>query len=190
MDEMTHIMVDSETTGVDPRSAGVIQLSAIKFNPTTLKTGAHFDGCPAPLRTRRWEDGTRKFWRVDHKEVYADIVARQRPAREVFQAFADFCCADAPFGGYVFVAKPIKFDWPMIESQMNELDIEFPFAHWNVLDLHSYIAGLRGEVRRTSIEDEVPFPPNGKKHNALHDCAWQIDLLFHAKRNHIKAELA
>jgi len=189
VDEMTHIMVDCETTDVDPQRGGVIQISAIKFNPTTLKVGPVFDGCPALLRTRRWSDSTRKFWRIDNKEVYANIVGRQRPAREVFQAFADFCCKDAPFGGYVFVAKPIKFDWPMIESQMIELDIEFPFAHWNYLDLHSYIAGLRGDVVRTAIEDEVPFPAGGSKHNALHDCAWQIDLLFHAKRAHIPATL-
>lgn len=189
MEEMTHIMVDSETTDVDPQRGGVIQLAAMKFNPTTLKVGAHFEACPMLLRTRRWAEGTRKFWRVDNREVYADIVSRQQPARAVFQAFADFCCKDAPFGGYTFVAKPIKFDWPMIESQMTELDIEFPFAHHNYLDLHSYIAGLRGDVKRTGIENEVPFPANGKKHNALHDCAWQIDLLFHAKRQHIPAQM-
>jgi DNA polymerase III alpha subunit (gram-positive type) len=186
---MTHIMVDCETTGVDPARAGVIQLSAMKFDLENLVTGAYFDGCPAPLRTRRWEEGTRKFWRVDNKEVFADIVGRQQPARAVFQAFADFCCKDAPFGGYTFVAKPLKFDWPMIESQMLELDIEFPFAHHNYLDMHSYIAGLRGAIGRTTIEDEVPFPANGKKHNSLHDVAWQIDCLFHAKRGHVLAEV-
>lgn len=189
MGEMTHIMVDCETTGVDPARSGVIQLSAMKLNLETLQVGAHFDGYPSLLRTRRWEEGTRKFWRVDNKAVYEHIVSQQRPAREVFQAFADFCCKDAPFGGYTFIAKPIKFDWPMIEAQMLELDIEFPFAHHNYLDLHSYIAGLRGATKRTGIEDEVPFPAGGLKHNALHDVAWQVDCLFHAKRGHVHAEL-
>jgi len=189
VEEMTHIMNDTETTGVDPAIAGIIQLSAIKFNPITMQTGAAFDMCCTLLPRRRWDDSTRKFWMQDNREVYKTIIERARPPREVFQAYADFCAKDAPFGGYTFVAKPLKFDWPMIESHMIDLDIVFPFAHHNCLDMHSWIAGLRGVGKRTTIEDEVPFPANGKKHNALHDCAWQIDCMFHAKRGHIPATL-
>ena len=190
MGTMTHIMIDCETTGVTPDLAGVIQLAGIKFNPDTLEVGASFEGCPMILPRRRWDDGTRKFWMQDNRAVLETIIARQQPARGVFQAFADFCCADAPFGGFVFVAKPVKFDWPMIESNMLDLDIPFPFSHGKYLDMHSWISGLRGQAAKTTIEDEVPFPAGGDKHNALHDCAWQIDCMFHAKRNHIRAEIA
>jgi len=189
MGEMTHIMVDSETTGVTPDIAGIIQLAAIKFNPTTLQVGGTFDRCPMILPRRRWDDSTRKFWQQDNREVLKTIIARQEPARAVFQAFADFCSEGAPFGGYVFVAKPVKFDWPMIESNMLDLDIVFPFAHHRYLDMHSWISGLRGACDRTAIEDEVPFPAGGSKHNALHDCAWQIDCMFAAKRGHVAAEI-
>lgn len=189
MVQMTHIMVDCETTDTDPARGGIIQLSGVKFNLETLEVGEMFDGYPSLLPTRRWSESTRKFWRVDHKDVYADIVAREQPARAVYQAFADFCSKDAPFGGYVFVAKPLKFDWPFVESQMIELGIPFPFAHGKYLDMHSYISGLRGLSEKSTIEDEVPFPAGGKQHNALHDCAWQLDCLFHAKRGHIKVEV-
>jgi len=187
---MTHIMVDSETTDTTPDIAGVIQLAGIKFNPDTLKVGASFNGYPMLLPRRRWSESTRQFWRVQNREGYAEIVRQAQPAREVFQAFADFCAKDAPFGGFVFVAKPVKFDWPIIESNMLDLDIPFPFAHHKYLDMHSWISGLRGQGQRTTIEDEVPFPVGGMKHNALHDCAWQVDCMFHAKRNHVTASIA
>jgi DNA polymerase III epsilon subunit-like protein len=187
---MTHIMVDCETTDTSPETGGIIQLAGIKFNPDTLEVGASFEGCPMILPRRRWSESTRKFWRIDNRVVYDGIIARQRPARDVFQEFANFVCKDAPFGGYIFVAKPVKFDWPMVESNMLDLDIPFPFAHYKYLDMHSWISGLRGQGTKTTIEDEVPFPVGGDKHNALHDCAWQIDCMFHAKRNHVRAELA
>lgn len=186
---MTHIMVDTETTDTDPFRGGIIQLSAIKFNLDSCKIGDMFDACPKMLDTRRWSESTRKFWRVDNKEVYAEIVGREQPARNVFQSFADYCSVGAPFGGYTFVAKPLKFDWPFVESHMIELGIPFPFAHHQYLDMNSYIAGLQGISTKPSVEDEVPFPENGRKHNALHDCAWQLDVLFYAKRRHIVAEV-
>lgn len=188
MGTLTHIMVDVETTGTDPQLAGIIQLAAIKFNADTGEIGGTFDRCPTLLPRRRWEDSTRDFWRKN-KPVYDGIVARQEPARQVFQDFANFCCDGAPFGGFVFVAKPVKFDWPLVESHMVDLDITFPFAHSAYLDLHSYVSGLRGSARRSDIENEVPFPTGGAQHNALHDCAYQIDLIRHAKRRHVTAEV-
>jgi len=186
---MTHIMVDTETTDTDPHRGGIIQLSAIKFNLETLKTGGHFDACPKMLSTRRWSESTRRFWRVDNKVVYDDIIMREQPAAGVFHAFANFCAEGAPFGGYTFVAKPVKFDWPFVESHLQELGIEFPFAHHKYLDMNSYIAGLQGLCDKPTVEDHVPFPASGKKHNAVHDCAWQLDVLFYAKRRHVSAEM-
>ena len=190
MGDMTHIMVDTETTDTTPDIAGILQLAAIKFNPDTMEIGPAFNGYPSLLPRRRWSESTRKFWRVDNAAAYAEMIAQQRAARDVFQAFANFCAVDAPFGGAIFVAKPLKFDWPIVESNMLDLDIVFPFAHGRYLDMHSWISGLRGTGQKTTIEDEVPFPVGGTKHNALHDCAWQIDCMFEAKRRHVHAEIA
>lgn len=177
MANMTHIMVDTETTGTDPQTAGILQLSAIKFNLATREIGGMFDACPSLLPRRSWSDSTRAFWR-GHKAIYDSLVAREQPARAVFQAFADFCCEDAPFGGYIFVAKPVKFDWPMVESHMIDLDIPFPFAHHAYLDVNSYMAGREGVASTREVVTDPPFPAGGLQHNALHDCAYQIDMLF------------
>lgn len=184
---MTDIMVDTETTAVDPEIGGIIQLSAIKFNLETLTVGDHFDRCPALLPKRNWEYSTREFWMKKNRAVFDSIIARQETGEPVFRDFVDWVAKDAPDGGYRFWAKPVKFDWPFVESHLSQLGLIMPFPHWQGFDVHSYIAGLRGEVGRTNIESEVEF--RGSQHNALHDCAHQIDLLFHAKRSHVHAEL-
>jgi len=182
MAQMTHIMVDTETTGTDPQTAAIIQLAGIKFNLETMEIGSVFDRCPARLPRRSWDEGTRAFWR-GHKAIYDGLIARQEPAAPVFQAFADWVCEDAPQGGYIFVAKPLKFDWPMVESHMVDLGIPFPFPHWQCMDMHSYVAGAMGAFGRTNVEELVPFPENGLKHNALHDCAYQMDLMLYPRKH-------
>lgn len=184
---MNAVMVDTETTHTDPDAGGIIQLSAIKFNLETLELGDHFDRCPAILPRRVWSESTKEFWQVKNRPHWLKIVEREEDPLPVYRDFSDWLRADAPDGGFTFWAKPVKFDWPFIESQYLQLGLAMPFAHWNQMDLHSYIAGLRGDVRRTDIEKELPF--NGVKHNSLHDVAWQLDLLFHAKRGHVHAEV-
>lgn len=124
-----------------------------------------------------------------NRGVFETIIRRQEPGPRVFEDFDRWVSADSSFvpGGYRFWAKPVKFDWPMVESHMVQLGMNMPFPHWQAFDLHSYVAGLRGAVGRVDIEKEVPF--RGAKHNALHDVAYQIDLLFHAKRNHVAVEV-
>jgi len=181
---MTHIMVDVETTHTDPEDGGILQLAAVKFDPVMMRTGETFDRCPTMLPHRYWSDGTREFWNK-HRPVLDSIYARQEPAEQVFRDFARFCGDKS----YIFVAKPVKFDWPFVESHFNQLGLQFPFGHSHYLDLHSYVSGLRGVPFRVGIEDEVPFPAGGNVHNALHDCAYQIDLIFAAQRNHVRAEV-
>ncbi|MGN6819315.1 MAG: 3'-5' exoribonuclease domain-containing protein, partial [Sphingomonas sp.] len=77
-------------------------------------------------------------------------------------------------------AKPLSFDWPFVASHFEQLGGRMPFHYRIARDLNSFIAGLRGIPEHTSMEEIVPN--NGDKHNALHDCAFQIDCLMHAKR--------
>lgn len=188
MGKMTDIMVDVETTGTDPEQLGILQLSAIKFNLQTLEVGDSFDRFPGLLPKRVWSDSTKDFWQRKFRPYWLQMVAKEEEPIQVYKDFDAWVSSDSPDGGYRFWAKPIKFDWTIVESHLSQLGIAMPFPHWNAYDVHSYIAGLKGEVSRTDIESQVPF--SGVKHNALHDAAYQIDLLFHAKRNHVAAEVA
>ena len=179
MDDMTDMMVDVETTGTAPGSAAIIQLSAVKFNYNTGTIGRVFDRCPMPLPKRHWDDGTKDFWMGRNREVYNGIVARAEPAIPVFAAFMAFALDGAPYGGYRFWSKPLSFDWPMVADHFLQLDQPMPFHFRIARDVNTWIAALRGRPEHPDMEAIVPF--HGDRHNGLHDCAYQIDMLFEAK---------
>jgi hypothetical protein len=176
---MTDMMVDVETTGTASGSAAIIQLSAVKFNYTTGEVGGLFDRCPMPLPKRHWDDSTRDFWSGRNRDLYSAIVARAEPAAKVFFDFTAFALLDAPQGGYRFWSKPLCFDWPMVADHYLQLDAPMPFHYRLARDVNTWIAALRGRPEHPNMEAVVPFV--GDKHNGLHDCAYQIDMLLHAK---------
>src|SRR5690348_14707385 len=80
MGPMTDMMVDLETTGTSARS-GIIQIGAIKFNPYSREIGGVFDRCPTLLPFRLWDDDTREFWQVKHKDIYHSFVVDSSTTR-------------------------------------------------------------------------------------------------------------
>jgi len=182
--DMTDIMVDLETMGTSPSDTGIIQLSAIKFNYETGEIGDCFDRCPMPLPRRRWDDATRDFWLGKNRKVYEGIVTRAEPGVQVFNDF-DQWVLEGRNAEYRFWSKPLSFDWPFLASHYEQLGRTMPFHYRYARDMNSFIAALHGSAEHVSYEDIVPF--EGDKHNALHDCAWQIDCLLHAKSKHVYA---
>jgi hypothetical protein len=185
---MTDIMVDVETMGLNPHTSGLIQLAAIKFNYETGEVGEHFDRCPLPLPFRGWNDGTREFWLGKNRKVYEQIVARAEPARPVFEAFVDWVLTDQPEEmGYRFWSKPLSFDWPFVADHLEQLGLRMPFHYRYARDLNSFIAGLKGDPIDPVVEADILF--KGDEHNALHDTAFQIDMLLHTKARYIPTEI-
>lgn len=178
MDQMTDMMVDLETTGKGPTN-GIIQLSAVKFNYQTGRVGGVFDRCPMLLPKRHWDDDTREFWMGRNREVFLQIVGRAEPAAKVFWDFTAFALDGAPYGGYRFWSKPLSFDWPILADHFVQLDAPMPFHYRVARDVNTWIAALRGNPEHPNMEAVVPF--RGDKHNGLHDCAYQIDMLLQAK---------
>lgn len=187
--EFPDMMVDVETTGNDnPSIFGCFQISAIKFNARTGAVGDVFDRCPMLLPNRCWTGDTQQFWMGRNRPVYDQLVARQEPAQKVWEDFRDFALKDAPNGGYRFWAKPITFDWAVVASHFLQLGLPMPFHFRFARDLNTYMAALAGGPEHTNMEAVVPF--NGDKHNGLHDCAFQIDMLMYCVRRHVHAEVS
>jgi hypothetical protein len=181
--EMTDLMVDIETMGTSPRD-GMIQLSAIEFNYETGELGDMFDRCMTPLPFRGWNDGTRDFWLGKNRAVYDSIVARQEPGEQVLRDFFDWRRNKEAR----FWSKPLTFDWPFLADHLDQLGLPMPFHYRYARDLNSFMAGLSGSVEHPSYAEEA-IENGGIKHNGLHDCAYQIDLLMHAKKRFIPTEV-
>lgn len=179
MGEMTDMMVDVETTDTNPGLGGIFQLSAVKFNYNTGEIGGLFDRCPMLLPKRRWSDDTREWWMGQKRDVYNGIIARAEPAVPVFADFGRFALDGAPRGGFRFWSKPLSFDWPFVADHFAQLDQPMPFHFRIARDLNTWMAALRGRPDHPDMEAIVPF--HGDRHNGLHDCAYQIDMLFAAK---------
>lgn len=187
MDTFPDMMVDTETTGNDnPAIFGCFQIAAIKFNARTGAIGPVFDRVPELLPNRCWTGDTKEWWLGKNRVVYNKIIARSEPALPVWQDFHAFARQDAPDGGYRFWAKPITFDWTVIASHFQQLGLPMPFHYRLARDLNSYIAALRNDPVHPNAEATTPFA--GDEHNALHDCAFQIDMLMGEVRKHIHAE--
>lgn len=186
MAQMTDMMVDLETTDTSPRGA-IIQIAAIKFNFDTEEVGGVFDRCPMPLPMRGWSDGTREFWLGKNRKVYEQIVARAEPAEQVYRDFIDFARHGAPEGGYRFWSKPLSFDWPFLADHYDQLGLPMPFHYRYARDMNSYMAALMGSPAHPNVEGLIEF--KGDLHNALHDTAFQLDMLFHVKKRYVHTEV-
>lgn len=187
MTQMTDIMVDVETMGLNPHTSGLIQLAGIKFNFDQREIGDVFDRCPAPLPFRGWHNGTREFWLEKNREVYNQIMLRTEDGPKVFHDFVDWVTSDAPEGGYRFWAKPLSFDWGFVASHLEQLGLPMPFPFRIARDLNSFAAGMMGSAEHPGLDELVEF--KGDKHNALHDNAFQIDMLFHVANRYVATEI-
>lgn len=180
-DVMTDMMIDVETTGTSsPNHNGIFQIAALEFNYNTGAIGRGFDRCVNLLPYRFWDEDTKEFWQVKHRDLYLKLVDRMEPYPLVWGDFVKFVLAgDVPYGGYRFWCKPLSFDWPLVNSHILQLGGIMPFHYRNGRDLNSFMSALAGKAETLNMENVV-FN-KGEAHNALHDCAYQIDMLMAAK---------
>lgn len=172
----TDIMVDIETTGLDPEHAAIIQIGAVPFNYETgeIETDNMFcKSLTMPVK-RFWTSGTDKFWLQDNREVYMSIMAKAEPYRGVIDSFYQYACKLDP--KVRFWSKG-HLDWTMIESYMLAAGYPMPFDFRQCKDMRSFIAGLNG----TGQYEDPEVERVGDYHNALHDCLTQLKQLFKAK---------
>lgn len=172
------LMVDTETTGLNPDKNGLMQIAAVKFNYATGEIGPIFDRCLAMAPGRYWDESTRTWWMGQNREVFSTIIARMEDPQTVLRDFRDFALADRLPQPIRFWAKPTHFDFPMINSHYQQFGMVMPFHHRFTRDLNSVVAVLGGGVEH---QEMAHIQAGAQAHNALVDCVHQLKVLFAAK---------
>ena len=169
------LMVDVETTGLDPANCAIIQIGAVPFNYKTGEVDSTNMYCRSLTmpKNKFWTSGTDKFWLQDNREVYLKIMETAQDPRTVLLDFMQWVAA---LGQTRMWAKGF-FDWQMIEQYYIGLNLDMPFNFRQAKDMRSFISGLRDDPEYYDEEVEKV----GDAHNALHDCLTQLKILFKAK---------
>lgn len=173
------IMVDIETTGIRPDRSAILQLAAVKFNLQTLEVCVDDMFVRTNIsipNSRMWDHKTFVWMGKNNPQVIKDILNKPTlDFKDTFLEFREFCGIGKP----TFWAKNAHFDFMMIESYYNDLEICGPFQYWNVNDMSCFI-------RSYYFPEPVPkidLGDRGQAHEALDDVIFQIKTLFeHTKR--------
>lgn len=176
----TDIMVDIETTGLQPHSAAIIQIGAVPFNYETMEidTANLFKVSLTMPKTRHWTDDTQSFWMGQNREVYMKIMSEAQPWQVGMKAFYDYAVAQ---GDLNFWCKGLNFDWTFIESYFRTMELPMPFNFRDAIDLRSFCTGVAGQDGWKDIERGSARV--GDHHDALSDCLSQLKLLENVKNS-------
>ena len=176
------VMVDIETTGLDPSHSAIIQIAAIRFSYDTQEIGPAFVGCLEIPSNRFWDEGTRSWWVDDKWDVLEPIMKAARNPAEVWQEFAQWCHQTSPaLTDNRLWAKPISFEWPFLQSYGRQFDTPLPFHYRNAVDLNSFTRGMQNAPGQKPIDYQFDIPFTGTVHNALDDVGHQIKTALMAR---------
>ena len=169
------VMVDIETTGLEPDRSAILQIGAVKFNLKERTVDPKvFDQSLSMPNFRHWDMGTRHWWAQKPPSIMQDIQARSQPYKTVMENFQQW---SLPSGSLKFWAKPTHFDFMFISSYFRDCDLVNPFSYRDAEDMNSFIRGRYfPEKPDSSIEKNTKI--DGPAHNALNDCFWQLKVLF------------
>jgi hypothetical protein len=171
----TDVMVDIETTGVNPDENGMIQLAAVRFNLVTEDVDGDdmFNRALAIPPKRFWDEGTREWW-GKRSDTYRSILVRMEPVERVLRDFTTWSAKDQDGEKLRFWSKPSHFDFMFIQSYYKQFPVaSFPFDFREAQDMRSFLRGLY-------FPDELPESTvklEGVAHDAIFDVLHQIQVL-------------
>ncbi len=181
------VMVDIETTGVQPNRTAMIQLAAVRFNlaEQTVDSSDMFNKALFIPNTRFWQESTRDWWTQQKPTILNEIYMKMEEPAVVMQEFSDWALnggnSEEPLR---FWAKPTSFDFSFVQSYLDDYGIYNPFHFRYATDMNSFIRGLAND---SSVATFANPDFQGDAHNAIFDVINQIDTVFKAV-NHYNAK--
>lgn len=173
-----NFMTDIETTSTSPDFGGILQIACVPFDLQSREISHDMFNFSMWLPTHRfWDESTRSWWMSQNQEVYAKITEKALDPTETMRSFSEWVTGIAGIMPPMFWAKPITFDYPFCSSYFKQLGINNPFHYRNARDVNTFI---EARTQRPINETWDKVQAKGDKHNALHDCIFQVEGLFHA----------
>ncbi len=161
----TRIVLDLETYSSKPNAA-IASIGAVKFQVSEkfeiLDTFyVNIEQASNKEINRMYEKGVLDWWKNQNIEVKKSLLTDQKHIEESIITFKNWCESDA-----IYYSQGSAFDFPILQSSMDALNITYPWKYWNV------------RCCRT-IFLETGFKVNRDKnhHNALSDAIAQAELL-------------
>jgi len=175
MPEYTDVMIDIETSGLQPDRNAILQVGAVKFNLETREIDSDFfDEALTFAPFRHWDKGTMDWWAKQPPQVLKDITMRAKPYREVMQQLQQWIVKTPNLR---FWSKPTHFDFMFLSSYFSDCDLVNPLNYRTAKDMNTFISGLYYPEPVCQVtEKEVSH--DAVAHNALNDCFYQLKLLF------------
>ena len=176
---MINLMVDIETTGLDPNENAIIQLAAVPFDLNILARGTQaFKMAMTIPSDRKWNENTKQWWEETNPNVLGEISKDAIHFIEVLNKFKEY--VDKFEDEEIRFWSNHPFDWNFLNSYFSSYGVKRPFKYYAFRDLDTYIVALVGEsnIKTYKPEADVRF-----EHDALYDCILQVDWLFESIRN-------
>ncbi|WP_306113808.1 MULTISPECIES: 3'-5' exonuclease [unclassified Roseovarius] len=155
--DLTYVIFDSETTGLNPDRDRVVQLAAVRVVNGRIVAGEVFDTLVRP--GRKIPAQSTKVHRID------DAMVKGAPRfKAVCRDFHQFC------EGAVIVAHNAPFDTAFLYRQAERLDIDFDHPVLDTVHLSAAVFGGSAEHTLDAICDrlEIEIDPS-LRHTALGD---------------------
>ena len=162
---MKDIMFDIETLGTSYNSI-VIQVAMVYFDRRTKEKGeslvVNIDPIDANKYGLIYDEKTVDWWDKKPEEVKQSVFSNQIPLKEALTKINKFL----KFGSIIWCHA--TFDMPILSNAFNKTGIKPNWHYMNFRDIRT-IVDLSGINLNNYKWDE------GKTHNALDDCNFQID---------------
>ena len=180
-----YIMLDTETTGLDTRSALAWDISMVAFNSKYEVLEEH---CAIFGRhSNLWEPSTLAFAKKTYSEdVFAAATTPLRFVDEIERMdvvvqFITKYTDKVGLKNVYLICNHVEFDWPILLRSIEDTygkDTDAPelFHYQNKLDLQSLCRGRVG-AHWASEYKEFRAANNGPAHTGLADCYSQIGML-------------